>query len=142
MTEVVLLVDAEDTSLFGSKAVGLGQAVRDAVALQRGGRSDEAEAIYAAVLAVDDGNFDSLHNLSLIRRQQGRLSESLSLVLRARDANPSSAQVNDSLGHSAGDFDQDDVTSLPLRRDGRRGKHARISKKVNETEGRGADSSH
>jgi hypothetical protein len=74
------------------------EAVRDAVALHRAGRLDEAEAIYAAVLAVDSGDFDCLHNLSLIRRHQGRLPEALSLIQRAREADPTSAQANDSLG--------------------------------------------
>jgi tetratricopeptide (TPR) repeat protein len=76
------------------------EAVRDAAALQLAGRFNEAEAIYAAVLAVDAGHFDSLHNLSLIRRYQGRLPEALSLILRARETDPSSAQVNDSLGNT------------------------------------------
>ena len=74
------------------------EAVRDAVALQLAGRFDEADAIYAAVLAVDATHFDSLHNLSLIRRYQGRLPEALSLTLRAREIRPGSAEVHDSLG--------------------------------------------
>jgi len=74
------------------------EAVRDAVALQLEGRLQEAEQIYAAVLAVDGANFDSLHNLSLIRRQQGKLAESLFLIQRARESNPNSPQVHDSLG--------------------------------------------
>jgi Tetratricopeptide repeat/Glycosyltransferase family 9 (heptosyltransferase) len=76
------------------------EAVRDAVSLQLAGRLNEAEAIYAAVLAVDAGHFDSLHNLSLIRRHQGRLSEALALILRACETDPSSAQANDSLGNT------------------------------------------
>jgi Tfp pilus assembly protein PilF len=82
------------------RTVTLPEAVRDAIALQLKGRLYEAEQIYAAVLAVDDRNFDSLHNLSLIRRQQGRLNESLSLILRAREVNPNLPQVHDSLGNT------------------------------------------
>jgi Tfp pilus assembly protein PilF len=76
------------------------EAVRDAVALQRAGRLNEAESIYAAVLAVEPDQCDSLHNLSLIRRHQGRLSEALSLLLRARETNPHSAQIHDALGNT------------------------------------------
>jgi Tfp pilus assembly protein PilF len=75
-------------------------AVRDAVALHRAGRLDEAESIYATVLAVDPDQCDCLHNLSLIRRHQGRLPEALSLILRARGADPSSAQIHDTLGNT------------------------------------------
>jgi tetratricopeptide (TPR) repeat protein len=77
----------------------LTEAVKDAVSLQIEGRLPEAEKIYAAVIAVDACHFDSLHNLSLIRRRQGRLDESLSLIRRALQVDPNSWQALDSMGN-------------------------------------------
>ena len=74
------------------------QAVEDAVSLHRGGRLSEAEQIYLVVLAVEPRNFDCLHNLSLIRRQKGRLDEALALAARAHDADPRSPRAHDTLG--------------------------------------------
>jgi pyruvate,water dikinase len=58
VTEVVLLVDAEDTSLFGSKAVGLGQAVRDGLTVPPGVAL--SGAIVDAVAAGDQEAIDKV----------------------------------------------------------------------------------
>ena len=58
MSEVVALVDAEDTSLFGSKAVGLGQALRDGLPVPPGVAL--AGAIVDAVAAGDGEAIDQV----------------------------------------------------------------------------------
>ena len=68
------------------------------MSLHRAGRLSQAEQIYLVVLAVEPRNFDCLHNLSLIRRQQGRLDEALALAARAHDADPRSPRAHDTLG--------------------------------------------
>ncbi|EME67602.1 hypothetical protein H261_22673, partial [Paramagnetospirillum caucaseum] len=53
-------------------------------ALHRAKRLDEAEALLAEGLAADGGNADLLHDLALVRRDQGRLDEAEALLRRAR----------------------------------------------------------
>src|SRR5690349_19069401 len=62
----------------------LAQATR----LHASGRLDEAETLYARILSADSANFNALHFLGLLRAQQGRNEEALSLIGTAIRINP------------------------------------------------------
>ena len=64
------------------------------------GRMDEAGSVFAAIVEHNAGHFPSLHRLAAIRRQQGRLEESLTLLERAIECNPTSADAHNSLGNT------------------------------------------
>lgn len=57
--------------------------IADALALQQQGDHKRAERIYERVLRADPANVQALHLLGLLRHQQGRSDEGLSLVRRA-----------------------------------------------------------
>src|SRR5437016_560729 len=64
------------------------QIFRRALLLYQRGRLDEAEQLYQGILHVDPNHFASLHQLGLIRAQQGRLEEAITLFREAIDQNP------------------------------------------------------
>ena len=64
-----------------------------ALALHRGGRLDEADRIYAAILAADPRHFDALHLSGLLNYQQGRLVEALRLTAAALKTKPGSVDA-------------------------------------------------
>src|SRR5690348_16233652 len=59
------------------------QAFREAVALHDRGRLGEAEQRYETVLRVDARHFQAIYRLGLIRMQQGRFGDAVSLFRRA-----------------------------------------------------------
>ena len=72
--------------------------IRQAIALHRQGRFSEAESIYAAILAADDGRVDALHLLGLVNFQCGRLPEALRLMAAALKADPGCADIHANYG--------------------------------------------
>src|SRR5450755_1044889 len=59
-----------------------------AMPLHQAGRFDEAEPLYRQMLELAPGNYPALHLMGLMRLQQGRLSEALSLMEQALKAQP------------------------------------------------------
>ncbi|MEP7274848.1 MAG: tetratricopeptide repeat protein [Betaproteobacteria bacterium] len=68
-----------------------------ALALQRAGRSAEAEALYRAVLQREPERFDALHMLGLLRHQAGELDEAIALLRRAIGINALHAPAHSNL---------------------------------------------
>jgi tetratricopeptide (TPR) repeat protein len=78
-----------------------------AAALQRHGRSGEAEQLYRSILMLDPNHFAALHNLGYLRLQQGRREEAARLLRKALKIRPKSAEAQNTLGlvlHTAGQF--------------------------------------
>src|SRR3977135_2681922 len=66
-------------------------AMQEAAELQQQGRLAEAERIYAAIVACMPDHFDALHLLGVLRQEQRRPAEALSLIaaaLRLNDRSP------------------------------------------------------
>lgn len=74
------------------------QAIREAQALHRQGRLAEAERIYAAIVACVPGHFDTLHWLGVLRQEQSRPAEALSLIAAALRLNAQSADAHADYG--------------------------------------------
>ncbi len=62
--------------------------------LHQGGRTDDAALLYERALELKPDDFDSLHNLGLIRAQQGRFDEAIGLLRSALDQIPNSVEAN------------------------------------------------
>jgi tetratricopeptide (TPR) repeat protein len=61
-------------------------------------RSDQAQPIYEQILKLDPGNSTALNNLAYIKAEQGNdLESALTMAQRARQNNPKSPQVADTL---------------------------------------------
>src|SRR5438477_1559863 len=73
-------------------------AIREAEALHRQGRRAEAERIYAAIVACMPGHFDALHLLGVLRQEQSRPAEALSLIAAALRLNARSAAAHTNYG--------------------------------------------
>jgi Flp pilus assembly protein TadD len=70
----------EPVSAVGYQDIaGTLQAFREAVALHERGRLGEAEQRYESVLRADGRHFQALCRLGLIRVQQGRLGDAVTL---------------------------------------------------------------
>jgi len=66
-------------------------ALDEAVALHQKGKLTAAEELYLSALKAAPGNFDVQHLFGLLRFQQGRMTEALSLVELALSKDASSA---------------------------------------------------
>ena len=77
---------------------GLIELFREAAALHRQGRFDDAARRYAAILSAEPRNSGVLHRLGVLRAQQGELAEAETLLRRAIDCNPSSSPAHNNLG--------------------------------------------
>jgi tetratricopeptide (TPR) repeat protein len=64
-----------------------------AIKLHGSGKLAEAERIYTALLSAEPANFTALHFLGILRAQQGRNDEALSLIGAAIRCNPRSASA-------------------------------------------------
>jgi tetratricopeptide (TPR) repeat protein len=73
-------------------------AIREAEALHRQGRLAEAEQIYSAIVACMPDHFDALHLLGVLRQEQRRPAEALSLIAAALRLNACSAQAHANYG--------------------------------------------
>jgi tetratricopeptide (TPR) repeat protein len=69
-----------------------------AVAAHRRGSLVEAEQGYCAALAASPGNIDALHMLGLLRQQQRRYDEAVSLLQRATASRPRDADLRLNFG--------------------------------------------
>jgi tetratricopeptide (TPR) repeat protein len=78
----------------------IGQALDEAVGLQRQGQLREAEKIYNRVLKASPDNFDALNLLGAVKMQQGRMGEAQRLLATAVRANPRSAPTWSNLGQA------------------------------------------
>ena len=76
------------------------QVFQRAVQLHGAGRLDDAGALFAEIAQHFPGHFPSLHRLAAIRRQQGRLPESIALLESAIAANPNSPEIHNTLGNT------------------------------------------
>lgn len=72
--------------------------IEQGVGLQRAGRSDEAEALYREVLALNPGDPDALHLLGVIARDAGQLDAAVGLFRQAIAVMPREANFHNNLG--------------------------------------------
>jgi tetratricopeptide (TPR) repeat protein len=79
------------SQLAHGRIIDVTRALQEAAALHKIGHFREAERRYQIVLDADDGQFDALYRLGLIRLQQGRFGEATKLFRRAIRSNPQSA---------------------------------------------------
>jgi predicted TPR repeat methyltransferase len=70
-----------------------------AVALHRHGQLREAAALYRAVLDVNASDFDCLHNLGLLRAQEGRFDDAVGLLRAGARQDPRSVEVHNNLAN-------------------------------------------
>ena len=75
------------------KIINLPQAIRQVLELHGRGRLNEAETLYAEILAVKPDHFDALHMLGLLKLQCGKPVEALRLIAAALHAKPVSAEA-------------------------------------------------
>ena len=73
-------------------------AMQEAAALHREGRLAEAERIYATIVACMPDHFDALHLLGVLRQEQSRPAEALSLIAAALRLNARSADAHANYG--------------------------------------------
>ncbi len=76
----------------------IGQALQEAVTLQRQGRLREAEKIYARVLKAVPDQFDALNLLGTVKAQRGQAGEAYRLITAALKINPRAADAWVNLG--------------------------------------------
>jgi predicted O-linked N-acetylglucosamine transferase (SPINDLY family) len=82
-------------------------AFENACAQHRAGRLDLAAALYGQVLEQQPRHADALHMLGMLKRQQGRRSESIELLRRATTLSPDNALVHNNMAivlKESGDF--------------------------------------
>src|SRR5229473_6269976 len=72
----------------------------EAIRLHGEGRLDEAASLYSQILQDDQTQFGCLHNLGILRLQQGRPGDAFDLILRAVDQQHESFEARNSLGMS------------------------------------------
>lgn len=82
----------------------IGALLKEALALHQAGRLPEAAARYAQVLAQAPRQFDALHLLGVVRRQQGDAGEAVRLIEQALTANPAQATAHCNLGAALQDL--------------------------------------
>src|SRR5260370_14390103 len=90
-----------DDALMRQRARGAADAgliFLEAIRLHGEGRLDEAASLYSRILQDDQTQFDCLHNLGLLRLQQGRPADAVDLILRALNNKPQSFEAHNSLG--------------------------------------------
>jgi predicted TPR repeat methyltransferase len=70
-----------------------------ALSLHRHGRLREAEALYRAVLSVNESDFDCLHNLGLLHAQEGRFDDAVGLLRAGARQDPRSVEAHNNLAN-------------------------------------------
>lgn len=78
--------------------------LKRALALHQAGRLEEARAGYAQVLALDASQFDALHLLGVVARQQGDAATAVELIGQALRVNPAQATAHCNLGAALQDL--------------------------------------
>jgi predicted TPR repeat methyltransferase len=75
------------------------EALARAIQLHRGGRLDDAEAIYRRLLADQPRDPDALHYLGVLCHQRGQSEEAVALIRQALAAAPAYADAHNNLGN-------------------------------------------
>jgi predicted O-linked N-acetylglucosamine transferase (SPINDLY family) len=79
------------------------EALNAALAHHRGGRLAEARDLYTAVLKVSPNNFDALHLLGVLARNEGDVPAAIRLISRALAVDPRFAAAYSNLGNALQD---------------------------------------
>jgi tetratricopeptide (TPR) repeat protein len=74
-------------------------AFQRALAFFRMRRLADAADCCRATLAAEPGHFDALHLLGLLAAQQGRVEEAITLLAKAVESNPGSAEAHSNRGN-------------------------------------------
>jgi predicted TPR repeat methyltransferase len=82
--------------------------LKEAVALHQAGRLDAAEARYREVLALAPAQFDALHLLGVVHRQQGDPARAVERIAAALGVNPAQATAHCNLGAALQDLGRTD----------------------------------
>ena len=77
----------------------IARAIRQAAALHRQGKLNDAQQLYEAILLRQPDHFDALHLLGVLRAQHQRPDEAVTLISRALEQNPGSAEAHFNLGN-------------------------------------------
>ena len=96
----------EDSAARAVPAPDHARLLEQALACFRRGDTAQAEKFYLAVLRDDDGHFNALHLLGVLRAQQGRHHEAIDLMTRALERNPASAEAHGNLGNALYELDR------------------------------------
>ncbi|MGJ9416814.1 tetratricopeptide repeat protein [Massilia sp. CMS3.1] len=97
--------------------------LKEAVALHQAGKLIDAQARYRDVLAIEPRQFDALHLLGVVARQQGEAQEAVTLISQAIGISPAQATAHCNLGAALQDLGQSQEalasydTALRLNRD-------------------------
>jgi predicted TPR repeat methyltransferase/lipoprotein NlpI len=89
----------DNASLADHAEPSAAQRLQQAMQCHGGGRLDEAEAAYRAVLAAEPANPDALHLLGVLQAQRGRHDEAAVLIAAAIAANPHEPMFHNNLGN-------------------------------------------
>jgi predicted TPR repeat methyltransferase len=81
-----------------------GALLKEAVAAHQAGRLSEAQTRYRQVLALAPRQFDALHLLGVIERQQGDAAQAVELITAALAVNPAQATAHCNLGAALQDL--------------------------------------
>jgi predicted TPR repeat methyltransferase len=81
-----------------------GVLLKEAVAAHQAGRLEEAQARYRQVLTAAPRQFDALHLLGVIERQQGDAAQAVELITAALAVNPAQAAAHCNLGAALQDL--------------------------------------
>ena len=82
----------------------IGALLKEALALHQAGQLLDAAARYEQVLAQAPRQFDALHLLGVVRRQQGNAPEAVQLISQALTINPAQATAHCNLGAALQDL--------------------------------------
>src|SRR5437660_5135907 len=74
------------------------QLTRQAIALHKENRLEEAADLYEAVLRKEPRRFEGRHMLGVVRLQQGRIDEAIALISAALELDPQSADAHCDIG--------------------------------------------
>lgn len=82
--------------------------LKEAVAAHQGGRLSEAQTGYKQVLALAPRQFDALHLLGVLKRQQGDAAQAVELITAALAVKPAQAAAHCNLGAALQDLGRSD----------------------------------
>lgn len=89
---------------MGQTEARVGVLLKEAVALHQAGKLPDAAARYRQVLDIAPHQFDALHLLGVIRRQQGEAQEAVRLIETALALDPGQATAHCNLGAALQDL--------------------------------------
>ncbi|MEJ8857885.1 tetratricopeptide repeat protein [Variovorax robiniae] len=82
-----------------AKEVSLDDALKLAIAMHRANGLDDAEKVYARILAVAPDHADTLHFMGVLQHQRGRSDRALALIRRSLAMNSSLPDWHNNLGN-------------------------------------------